>query len=109
MNDDADAVLLGEQMDMACGRYGTENLGLKSILEALARIKLRTAVAQLDDDVRLGRRRGFECGIESRGARDVDRGDRVATILGGGDEVSVLLAGHDTRMHGDASHFSTIL
>ena len=65
VEDDAHAVVLGDHVDVARRRDGAEHLGERAVRHALAGEELRAAVGELDDDVRLVRRRRLEHGVRA--------------------------------------------
>ncbi len=54
MHDNSNTVMLGQKLCMTRSRYGAENTGRSSVLDALAGKELCTTIRKLNDNVRSG-------------------------------------------------------
>jgi hypothetical protein len=101
VDDGRDAVLLGQQMDVAGAGDRAERVGLLAVeLQALAGDELRAAVGELDDDRRLGLRRRLQHGVDGVGADDVDGGQGEPVRLGDLEQLLQIGAGDHAGLDG---------
>ncbi len=95
VHDGANAVFLRQQMNVLRRRGRAQNPCAMRVGSAFAGIEARAAIRHLDDDVGLGFRRGFHHRIDGVGSDDVHRGQRIAAVFTGRNELAVFFAGDD--------------
>src|SRR5688500_7990049 len=96
-------------MNMTGGGNSAQNLGLKTVRAAFARVKFRAAIRELDDDIGAVFRGGFQNGIDGVCPRDVDSGEGISSVLTGFDEGQVIVAADNAGLQGVLSHDEILL
>ena len=100
VQDDRDAVLLRHRAHVEGARHGARDRSLEvRVVEALARVELRAARRELNNDRRVHLAGGLEAGVDAGGGHAVHRGDRVAALLRVVEQVNERLPSHDARVH----------